>query len=78
MRSVRAIFFSVLSALLAAVFGWCAGDLIGPRFETGTGLGTGLPIVWLMYVLSLALGFVGFVTCLVWQLKSQRQNDPMR
>jgi len=78
MRLIRTIFISVVSGLLAAVLGWFAGDLIGSLLETGSGLGTGLPTVWLMYVLALAFGLLGFVICLVWQLKSQTRRQPAR
>jgi hypothetical protein len=78
MRLIRAIFISVVSGLLAAVLGWVAGDLIGSLLETGSGLGTGLPTVWLMYVLALAFGLLGFAICLVWRLKSQTPRHPAR
>jgi hypothetical protein len=70
-RLIRAIFMSVVSGLLATVLGWFAGDLIGSLLETGSGLGTGLPTVWLMYALAVAFGLLGFAICLVWQLKSR-------
>jgi ABC-type dipeptide/oligopeptide/nickel transport system permease component len=78
MRIARAILISVVSGLLAAVVGWFAGDLIGSLLETGSGLGTGLPTVWLMYVLALVFGLLGFAACLVWQLKSQISRHAAR
>src|SRR5882762_8904693 len=78
MRLIRAIFISVVSGLLAAVLGWFAGDLIGSLLETDGGLGTGLPTVWLMYVLAVAFGLLGFTICLVWQHKSQTPRHPAR
>jgi hypothetical protein len=71
MRIVRAILISLVCGLLASVVGWFAGDLIGSLLETGSGLGAGLPTVWLMYVLALASGLIGFAVSLVWQLKSE-------
>jgi ABC-type dipeptide/oligopeptide/nickel transport system permease component len=78
MKIARAILISVLCGLLAAVVGWFAGDLIGSLLETGSGLGTGLPTVWLMYVLALAFDLLGFAVCLVWQLKSPIPGHPAR
>ena len=78
MRIARAILTSVVSGLLATVVGWFAGDLIGSLLETGSGLGTGLPTVWLMYVLALASGLIGFAVCLVWLLKSEIRRHPTR
>ena len=78
MRLIRAMFISVVSGLVAAVFGWFAGDLLGSVLETGSGLGTGLPTVGLMYILATALGLIGFAICLVWQLKSQTPRHHAR
>jgi hypothetical protein len=78
MKIARAILISVVIGLLAAVVGWFAGDLIGSLLETGSGLGTGLPTVELMYVLALASGLLGFAVCLARQLNSEIRKTPPR
>jgi hypothetical protein len=78
MRLIRVILISVITGLTAAIFGWFVGDLLGSVLETGSGLGTGLPTVWLMYVLATAFGLIGFAICLVWQLRSQTPTHPAR
>ena len=78
MRIGRAILISVVSGLSAAVVGWFAGDCKGSLLKTGSGLGTGLPTVWLMYLLALAFGLPGFAVCLIWQLKSPVPGNPAR
>jgi H+/Cl- antiporter ClcA len=78
MRLVRAILISVVTGLLATVFGWFTGYWIGSLWETDSGLGSGLPTVWLMYRLALAFGLLGFAVCLVWQVKSGTPRHPDR
>ena len=71
MRILRAILISIGAGLLSTVVGWFAGYWIGLMTEDlFQGLGSGLPTVFLMYVLAVVFGIIGFLACLVWRIRS--------
>ena len=78
MKLVRTIVISVAAGLVSAIVGWFAGYAIGLLIELRTdhSLGTGLPTVWLMYVLALGFGLLGFTVCLGWHLRSHLRQAP--
>jgi cation transporter-like permease len=65
MKLVRSILVSTAVGLLSAIVGWFAGYLIGSVFDPPKGLGSGLPTFFLMCLLALVFGVIGFLVCLV-------------
>jgi TRAP-type C4-dicarboxylate transport system permease small subunit len=75
MRFILNILISIVAGISSAVVGWFAGYVVGGMMESNDhSLGTGLPTVWLMYVLALVFAVVGFLVCIVWRFRTVKPN----
>jgi ABC-type antimicrobial peptide transport system permease subunit len=75
-RVVRTILISFAAGFLSAIVGWFAGYGIGILMEAQTdhSLGTGLPTIFLMYVLALVFGVAGFAASTLWHFKRRKME----